>query len=203
MLRNKYFQVRKTPSWPRSLANFSLLQLYSHGNAWAGLHLLGQPNTFLASAVPLDGEGAGRGREGGGAAAAAGRRPAALRALSAPPAAWRWPLHRHCRRRSGTAAARSHYVFLKFPLLLAVCTALLCLLYILPSSVYCVCSICSLLTRAAATGLGGVLGGGLRLRALPPSEKDAVSAQKLGQLQPFLPVFPWECVGQLAYFGPT
>ena len=36
------------PSWPRSWANFSPLSLYSHRNAWANLHLLGQPNTFLA-----------------------------------------------------------------------------------------------------------------------------------------------------------
>ena len=35
------------------------------------------------------------------------------------------------------------------------------------------------------------------------SEKDAVSAQKLGQLQPFTHVFPRECMGQLAPFGPT
>jgi hypothetical protein len=44
-------------SWQRSekgvrlaqkLANFSLLQLYSRRSAWANLHLLGQPNTFLA-----------------------------------------------------------------------------------------------------------------------------------------------------------
>jgi hypothetical protein len=41
-------QVKKTPSLPRSLTNFSHLQLYSHMNAWANLHLLGQPNTFLA-----------------------------------------------------------------------------------------------------------------------------------------------------------
>ena len=46
-------QVRKTPSWPRSwanfsLANFSLSYLCSHRNAWANLHLLGQPNIFLA-----------------------------------------------------------------------------------------------------------------------------------------------------------
>jgi hypothetical protein len=34
-------KVRKTPSWPRSRANFSLLYLYSHINAWANLHLLG------------------------------------------------------------------------------------------------------------------------------------------------------------------
>jgi hypothetical protein len=40
--------VRKTPGWPRSWANFSLSQLYSHGNAWANLHILGQPNTRLA-----------------------------------------------------------------------------------------------------------------------------------------------------------
>jgi hypothetical protein len=42
--------VRKTPSWPRSWANFSLLSLYSHRNARANLHRLGQPNTFLAQA---------------------------------------------------------------------------------------------------------------------------------------------------------
>ena len=35
------------------------------------------------------------------------------------------------------------------------------------------------------------------------SEKDAKLAQKLGQLQPFIAVFPQECIGQLAYFGPT
>ena len=35
------------------------------------------------------------------------------------------------------------------------------------------------------------------------SEKDAKLAQKLGQLQPFIAVFPQECVGQLAHFGPT
>ena len=40
--------MRKTPSWPRSWANFSLLSLYSHRNAWANVHLLGQPNTFIA-----------------------------------------------------------------------------------------------------------------------------------------------------------
>ena len=41
-------QVRTMHSWPRSRANFSLLQLYSHRNAWANLHILGQPNNFLA-----------------------------------------------------------------------------------------------------------------------------------------------------------
>jgi hypothetical protein len=41
-------KVRKTPSWPRSWANFSHSQLHSHRNAWANLHLLGQPNTVLA-----------------------------------------------------------------------------------------------------------------------------------------------------------
>jgi alpha-mannosidase len=35
--------------WPRSWANFSLLWLYSHRNAWANYHILGQPNTFLAA----------------------------------------------------------------------------------------------------------------------------------------------------------
>ena len=44
-------QVRKTPSWPRSWANFRFLSRYSHRNAWANLHLLGQPNTLLAAAA--------------------------------------------------------------------------------------------------------------------------------------------------------
>jgi hypothetical protein len=38
-------KVRKTPSWPRSWANVSLLQLYYHMNAWANLHLFGRPET--------------------------------------------------------------------------------------------------------------------------------------------------------------
>ena len=46
-------QVRKTRSWPRSWANFSLLLLSAHRNARANLHLLGQPNIFLAPAVLL------------------------------------------------------------------------------------------------------------------------------------------------------
>jgi hypothetical protein len=41
-------QVRKTPSWPRSFANFSLLQPFPHSNAWGNPHILGQPDTFLA-----------------------------------------------------------------------------------------------------------------------------------------------------------
>jgi hypothetical protein len=44
------------------------------------------------------------------------------------------------------------------------------------------------------------------LRQLPcPGEKDATLAQKLGQLQlqPFMAVFPQECMRQLAFFGPT
>ena len=41
-------KVKNTPSWPRSWANFSHLSLYSHRNAWANLHILGQPNNFLA-----------------------------------------------------------------------------------------------------------------------------------------------------------
>ena len=40
-------QVRQPPSWPRSWANFSLLQLYHHRNAWANLYFLGHVNTFL------------------------------------------------------------------------------------------------------------------------------------------------------------
>jgi hypothetical protein len=37
----------------------------------------------------------------------------------------------------------------------------------------------------------------------PTSEKDDKLAQKLGQLQPSIAVFPQECTGQLASFGPT
>ena len=44
-------QVRKTPSWPRRWANVGLFWMYSDKNAWANLHLLGQPNTFLAQAL--------------------------------------------------------------------------------------------------------------------------------------------------------
>ena len=40
-------------------------------------------------------------------------------------------------------------------------------------------------------------------RAGVPGEKGAVSAQKLGHLQPFAAVFPQECAGQLASLGPT
>jgi hypothetical protein len=47
-------KVRKTPSWPRSWANFSLLSLYSHRNAWANLHLLGQRDTLLAEGADED-----------------------------------------------------------------------------------------------------------------------------------------------------
>ena len=47
-ISQSFAAVRKTPSWPRSWANFSLSSLYSHRNAWADLHRLGQPNTFLA-----------------------------------------------------------------------------------------------------------------------------------------------------------
>jgi hypothetical protein len=41
------------------------------------------------------------------------------------------------------------------------------------------------------------------LRLPPASEKGAKLAQKLGKLQLFIAVFPQECVGQLASFGPT
>ena len=41
-------KVRTMQSWPRSWANFSLLQLYSHRNAWANSHIVGQPDTLLA-----------------------------------------------------------------------------------------------------------------------------------------------------------
>jgi hypothetical protein len=48
-------EVRKTPSWPRSWANFSLSLLYSHRNAWANLYILGQPKTFSRSLEAMTG----------------------------------------------------------------------------------------------------------------------------------------------------
>jgi hypothetical protein len=38
-------EVRKTPSRPRSWANFSRFHLYPHRDAWANLDRLGRPNT--------------------------------------------------------------------------------------------------------------------------------------------------------------
>jgi hypothetical protein len=52
---------------------------------------------------------------------------------------------------------------------------------------------------AGASAHPHALGGG---RAAS-SEKDALLAQKLGQLQPFIAAFPQECVDQPASFGPT
>jgi hypothetical protein len=40
-------------------------------------------------------------------------------------------------------------------------------------------------------------------RDVPAGEKDTKWAQKLGQLQPFIAVFPQECMGQLASSGQT
>ena len=37
--RDRRQQVRKTPSWPRSWANFNLLPLHSHRNAWDNLRM--------------------------------------------------------------------------------------------------------------------------------------------------------------------
>jgi hypothetical protein len=41
------------------------------------------------------------------------------------------------------------------------------------------------------------------LHKLPGPTLTSRLAQELGQLQPFIAVFPQECLGQLAYFGPT
>jgi hypothetical protein len=43
-------QVRKTPSWPRNWANFSLLQLYSHRHGWPNLHLSANLTPFSLQA---------------------------------------------------------------------------------------------------------------------------------------------------------
>ena len=47
----QFAQVRGTPCWPSSWANFSLLQLHSHHNARVNSQRLGQPNTALATVV--------------------------------------------------------------------------------------------------------------------------------------------------------
>ena len=63
--------------------------------------------------------------------------------------------------------------------------------------------------RSARLGEGLVLRQPARRRALRrrrphrTGEKDAELAQKLGQLQPFIAVFPQGCMGQLGSFGPT
>jgi hypothetical protein len=46
-------QVRKTPCRSSSWADFSLLQLYSHRNSWANVHLLGQSNNFLGAGAGI------------------------------------------------------------------------------------------------------------------------------------------------------
>ena len=48
-VRGAATQVRKMPSWPINWANFSLLKLRSRRNARASSHLLGHPNTLLAT----------------------------------------------------------------------------------------------------------------------------------------------------------
>jgi hypothetical protein len=48
-----------------------------------------------------------------------------------------------------------------------------------------------------------VAGAPAALRRCLQSEKDAVSAQNLGQRQPLVAVFSRECMGQLVLFGPT
>jgi hypothetical protein len=60
-------------------------------------------------------------------------------------------------------------------------------------------------SMGAQSGTKGVGGRGHAGGADPSSEKDAESAQKLGQLQPVIAyaIFPLECMGQLVYFGPT
>ena len=52
LLTEHLLQVTKTPSWPRSWANFSLSQLCSHRTARASLHKSSRPNTSLAPGAP-------------------------------------------------------------------------------------------------------------------------------------------------------
>jgi hypothetical protein len=55
------------------------------------------------------------------------------------------------------------------------------------------------LLRAAALPACGAAG----VQLSPPGERDTKLAQKLGQLQPFIAVYPQESMGQLASFGPS
>ena len=63
--------------------------------------------------------------------------------------------------------------------------------------------------RGAAVRLDvGARAGGRRLRLAVPhlraaSENDAKLVRQLGQLQPFIAVFPQECMGQFVSSGPT
>ena len=87
---------------PNVGASSSLLSLYSHRDAWANLHLLGQPDTFLASAaargaVRADGPAARAGARAravrsdllrAGGALAHRRRPRVFRGRRAPCLSW-------------------------------------------------------------------------------------------------------------------
>jgi hypothetical protein len=48
-------EVRKTPSWPRSWADLSLLSLHTRRNVWANLHLLGRPDALARSEALVPG----------------------------------------------------------------------------------------------------------------------------------------------------
>ena len=63
----------------------------------------------------------------------------------------------------------------------------------------------ALKANAVACGCGGAAAAMpvLALVTAALSETNAKLAQELGQLQPFLSVFPQECMGQHASFGPT
>jgi hypothetical protein len=53
--------VRKAPSWPRNLGQLqSFIAVLPQGSIGANLHLLGQPNTFLASGLFLAASACGR-----------------------------------------------------------------------------------------------------------------------------------------------
>ena len=58
-------RVRKTPSWPRSWANFSLSQLCSHRNAWASFRANLTPFSLKRYISRLNGSAVGRRVEGG------------------------------------------------------------------------------------------------------------------------------------------
>ena len=45
--------VPQTSAFYGCASNLRILWLYPHRNAWASLHLLGQPNTFLAISYAL------------------------------------------------------------------------------------------------------------------------------------------------------
>jgi hypothetical protein len=172
--------VKKTPCWPISWANVSLLKMaVFYWSAFASSHLWGQHNTVLArsttythmyqtlqswSDIPAGGH----------------RTRAVLSFRPAPLCLGRAPPQRRRRAVRSESTDRVYGTFGVFgtslPLNLKICIFHASSREMVPTMISC---------------------------SERMSEKDTKLTQKLGQLQPFMAVFPPECVGQLASSGPT